>query len=60
MIAYLVNTIFITLLVGLSIAAWITNVIWTFTQVEAGMILLGILGILFPLFGMINGLIIWF
>lgn len=60
MIPYLVNTVFITLLIGLSMASWVTNAIWTISQVNVGMFLLGIVGIFVPFIGMIHGLFIWF
>lgn len=45
---------------GVSIAGWITNVIWTFQQESLGDIVLGALGVFVPFIGIFHGIYTWF
>ncbi len=46
-------------LIAVSIAGWVTNVIWLFSQHEIGPILLGLVGALVPPLGAIHGIWLW-
>jgi hypothetical protein len=45
---------------GLSIAGWVTNVLWTFKQSDLGNLALGIFGAVVPPVGAVHGIWLWF
>lgn len=58
--ASLIYSIFMAVLMLASVAGWVTNVVWTFSQTDAVNLVLGIVGIFVPFIGAAHGVWLWF
>lgn len=56
--AILLHTTIIAAIIT-SIAAWGTNLVWTFQQDSVSSVLLGALGVFVPFVGVFHGLTLW-